>query len=72
VTSMDRCVDDVRQRLDRAKRDWLQRLRRNPREFCNVEKDIHATRQGLADQLTASLLAEATTDSAPMDAAKKK
>ena len=47
-------IDDMKQRL-------LDRLNRDPASFAQIEVEIHDRFRGLADQMTASLLAEATT-----------
>src|SRR3954447_23863247 len=47
-------VDDMKKRL-------LDRLSRDPSSFARIEVEIHDRFRHLADQMTASLLAEATT-----------
>jgi hypothetical protein len=47
-------IDDMKQRL-------LDRLNQNPASFSQIEVEIHDRFRRLADQMTASLLAEATT-----------
>jgi hypothetical protein len=47
-------IDEMRQRL-------LERLNRDPASFARIEVEIHDRFRRLADQMTASLLAEATT-----------
>jgi hypothetical protein len=47
-------IDDMKQRL-------LDRLNRDPASFAQIEVEIHDRFRRLADQMTASLLAEATT-----------
>jgi hypothetical protein len=46
-------IDDMKQR-------WLDRLNRDPAGFAQIEVEIHDRFRRLADQMTASLLAEAT------------
>jgi hypothetical protein len=46
-------IDEMKQRL-------LERLNRDPSSFAQVEVEIHDRFRRLADQMTASLLAEAT------------
>ena len=46
-------IDDMTQRL-------LDRLNRDPASFAQIEVEIHDRFRRLADQMTASLLAEAT------------
>jgi hypothetical protein len=46
-------IDDMKQRL-------LDRLNRDPASFAQIEVEIHDRFRRLADQMTASLLAEAT------------
>jgi len=49
------------QQLDAVKQQWLDRLNRDPASFAQIEVEIHDRFRRLADQMTASLLAEATT-----------
>jgi hypothetical protein len=46
-------IDDMKQRL-------LDRLNRDPASFAQIEVEIHDRFRHLADQMTASLLAQAT------------
>ena len=52
-TVLSRQIDDMRQRL-------LDRLNHDPASFAQIEVEIHDRFRRLADQMTASLLAEAT------------
>ena len=52
-TVLSRQIDDMRQRL-------LDRLNHDPASFARIEVEIHDRFRRLADQMTASLLAEAT------------
>jgi hypothetical protein len=54
AATLSRQIDEMRPRL-------LDRLNRDPASFARIEVEIHDRFRGLADQLTASLLAEATT-----------
>jgi hypothetical protein len=47
--------------IDDMKRRLLDRLNRDPASFAQIEVEIHDRFRRLADQMTASLLAEATT-----------
>jgi hypothetical protein len=49
------------QQVDALKQRWLDQLNRDPASFARLEVEIHDHFRRLADQLTASLLAEATT-----------
>jgi hypothetical protein len=57
-------IEDLRQ-------PWLGRLNRDPASFAQVEAEIHDRFRRLADQMTASLLAEATTSRDRAEPAKK-
>ena len=46
--------------LDAVKQQWLDQLNRDPASFARLELEIHDHFRRLADQVTASLLAEAT------------
>jgi hypothetical protein len=50
----------VSQQLDAAKQQWLDQLNRDPASFARLELEIHDHFRRLADQVTASLLAQAT------------
>jgi hypothetical protein len=54
TAAMSDQIDDIKQRL-------LDRLNRDPASFALIELEIHDRFRRLADQMTASLLAEATT-----------
>jgi hypothetical protein len=49
------------QQVDAVKQQWLDRLAKDPASFARLEVEIHDHFRGLADQMTATLLAEATT-----------
>jgi hypothetical protein len=53
AAALSRQIDDMRPRL-------LDRLNRDPASFAQIEREIHDHFRCLADQLTASLLAETT------------
>jgi len=57
-------VDDMKQGL-------LDRLDRDPAGFAQIEVEIHDRFRRLADQMTASLLAEATTPGARAESEEK-
>jgi hypothetical protein len=59
------------QQLDAVKQQWLDRLNRDPASFARIEVEIHEHFRRLADQMTASLLAEATTPNEPAEPGKK-
>jgi hypothetical protein len=46
------------QQLDAVKQQWLDQLNRDPASFARLEVEIHDHFRRLADQVTASLLAE--------------
>jgi hypothetical protein len=48
------------QQVDAMKQQWLDQLNRDPASFARLELEIHDHFRSLADQMTASLLAEAT------------
>ena len=49
----------VNQQLDAMRQRWLDQLNRDPASFARLELEIHDQFRRLADQMTASLLAEA-------------
>jgi hypothetical protein len=61
----------VSQQLDAVKQQWLDQLNRDPASFARLEVEIHDHFRCLADQMTASLLAEATIAQDQADPGKK-
>src|SRR3981081_3542662 len=61
VPSLAEIPAKVSQQLDAVKQQGLDRLTRAPAGFARLEVEIHDHFRRLADQVTASLLAEATT-----------
>src|SRR3954470_18444759 len=61
----------VSQQLDVVKQQWLDQLNRDPASFARLEVEIHDQFRRLADQMTASLRAEATIPQAQAEPGKK-
>ena len=59
------------QHLDAVKQKWLDQLNRDPAGFARLEVEIHDHFRRLADQMTASLLAEATIAGGQAEPGKK-
>jgi hypothetical protein len=59
------------QQADAMKQQWLDRPAKDPASFAQIEVEIHDHSRGLADQMTASLLAEATTSGDRAEPEKK-
>jgi hypothetical protein len=59
------------QQVDAMKPQWLDQLARDPASFARVEVEIHDHFRRLADQMTATLLAEATAPGEPPESGKK-
>lgn len=59
------------QQLDAVKQQWLDQLNRDPASFARLEVEIHDHFRRLADQMTASLLAEASILGAQAGPGKK-
>ena len=57
--------------IDGMKQQLLDRLNRDPASFAHIEVEIHDQFRRLADQMTASLLAEATTSGARAEPEEK-
>jgi hypothetical protein len=71
VSSVADCQAKIAEEIGRKQREWLQRLRQQPRQFRQLEEQIHQRFQELADQMVASVLAEATTSSPALESEKK-
>src|SRR5262245_61475383 len=61
VPSLGDITVRLSQQVDAMKQRWLDRLAQDPAGFARIEVEIHDHFRHLADQMTASLLAEATT-----------
>jgi hypothetical protein len=64
TATLGRQIDDMKQSL-------LDRLNRDPARFAQIEIEIHDRFRHLADQMTASLLAETTTAADRTEPAQK-
>ena len=60
VPSLAEIPAKLSQQLDAVKQQWLDQLNRDPASFVRLEVEIHDHFRRLADQMTASLLAQAT------------
>ncbi len=60
VPPLTEIAAELSQQLDAVKQQWLDQLNRDPASFARLEVEIHDHFRRLADQMTASLLAEAT------------
>ncbi len=72
VRSPGELVDRIATQLRSDHKAWLHQLTVEPGQFATLEVTVHQAFQQLADQLVASLLAQATQQSPALDAAKKK
>jgi hypothetical protein len=61
----------VSQQLDAMRQRWLDQLNRDPASFARLELEIHDQFRRLADQMTASLLAEARVEQDQAEPGKK-
>ena len=61
VPSLADITAKLSHQIDAMKQQWLDRLAHDPASFARIEVEIHDHFRHLADQMTASLLAEATT-----------
>jgi hypothetical protein len=60
VASLDDITANLSQQTDSLKRQWRDRLAHDPSSFARLEVEIHDHFRHLADQMTATLLADAT------------
>lgn len=61
VTSQDDIAAKLAQQVDALKQTWRGQLAQDPASFARIEVESHDHFRNLADQVTASLLADATT-----------
>jgi hypothetical protein len=72
VTNVDEVLRQLLQQLQDQQKGWVAELRDHPAKFADLEASIHQTFQGLADQVVAGVLAQATAaDDFAQDAKKK-
>jgi len=71
VASLDEITAKVGQQIDARKQQWRDQLASDPASFARLEVEIHDHFRQLADQMTASLLAEATTAADRPESGKK-
>ena len=71
VPSLAEIPAKLSQRLDGVKQQWLDQLNRDPASFARLEAEIHDHFRRLADQMTASLLAEASIPGDQAEPGKK-
>ena len=71
VPSMGDITVEWSQQVDAMKQQWLDQLARDPASFARIEVEIHDHFRHLADQVTATLLAEATAPGEPPESGKK-
>jgi hypothetical protein len=61
VASLDDITARLSRQTDSLKQQWRDQLAHDPSSFARLEVEIHDHFRHLADQMTATLLAEATT-----------
>ena len=71
VPSFADVIASLSQQTDSTKQQWLDRLAKDPASFAQVEVEIHDHFRALADQMTASILAEVTSSGDRAEPEKK-
>src|SRR4051794_39882295 len=71
VPSLADVTAKLGQQADAMKQQWLGRLAKDPASFARIEVEIHDHFRRLADQMAASLLAEATASGGRAEPEKK-
>ncbi len=71
VPSLAEIPAKLSHQIDAMKQQWLDQLNRDPASFARLEVEIHDHFRSLADQMTASLLAEATVAQDQAEPGKK-
>jgi hypothetical protein len=72
VAPPSQLIDQLASQLRSDQKGWLRQLAADPSRFADLEVSVHHTFQQLAAQLVASLLAQASQQSAALETAKKK
>jgi len=71
VASLDDITANLSQQTDSLKRQWRDQLAYDPSSFARLEVEIHDHFRHLADQMTATLLVEATPPGAQSEPGEK-
>jgi len=71
VSSVGQALSAISKELQQRPTQWLRALKRDPARLGELEQEVHDTFRGLADQVVAGLLVEASRDSAALEAGKK-
>ena len=72
VLAAQQAAQDIHTQLRQQQQLWAQRLAEGPACFAALEQEVHLRFGQLADQLVASLLAEAAAQPALAEAGQKK
>jgi hypothetical protein len=72
VTTGSAVIEQISAQLQERQARWLEQLRQHPEGFATLEVQVHQTCQQLADQIVAGLLAQASSASQALEAAKKR
>ena len=72
VKNVDEVLRQVQQQLQDQQGQWVAQLRDHPAKFADLEACIHQIFDGLADQVVAGVLAQATAADDFAEDAKKK
>jgi hypothetical protein len=71
IPSGDDLLRSLREQTEALQSPWRDRLAHDPTEFARLEVEIHDHFRRLADQMTASLLAQPTTTHDQAEPGKK-
>src|SRR5512135_3365777 len=71
ISSGDDLLRSLREQTEALQQQWLDRLTHDPASLAQLEVEIHDHFRGLADQMTASLLAHTTTVDDQAESGKK-
>ena len=71
VASLEDITANLSQQTDSLKRQWRDQLAHDPSSFARLEVEIHDHFRHLADQMTATLLVEATPPGAQPEPGEK-
>ena len=71
VASLDDITAKLSRQTDSLKQQWRDQLAHDPSSFARLEVEIHDHFRHLADQMTATLLADATTPDDQAETEKK-
>jgi hypothetical protein len=72
LQGIDQARAEIERRLQLHPKEWLEKLRKSPGDFADLEQKVHLAFKQMADQMVAGLLAQVSEPTTFTESAKKK